>query len=558
MIELWAYQQQAVQHVLKKMVEGCIRMYVTLPTGTGKSIILVAIAALRVLHGRVLVLIHRQDIAVQLVKALRGADLDVGLIMQGHRELEASVIVATPQSLSSDTLSALISANGSPIATVLIDEAHHAVQGSAYAYILQQLEAVYYPVPIVTIGFTATPYRSDTRSMFSILPTCAFARDIPDMVLDGYLSPLIWESLRVKFDVETVPIMLREGEIDYDENTLAAALDITALTEALAQDIVTRIGQRPTLLFAASVSHAEHFAEAFRHLGVNACAVSGKQRFAERERVFADWRSGVVQIVCNCSLLTEGYDFPAISALIIARPTLSVNLYTQMLGRGMRTAPGKENCLVLDVMGNDPDLSRQVVLPHIVGDTQGQGGQIPSRKAASDPLLKALYGTHSTSLSLLDPIGLSQFRWLPYLLKDRTGYFAKISQYERAIIERDPEGSGLYRSRLYEKRPKQEATNTWIEHHYLPLRQQVALVQESTDARYSKALGSKEAGWLHQQATEKQLQTLQCINPQVAQQARDKEWTKECVSNLIMFLPMKRTLINPPPVPQEERNGSVD
>ncbi len=399
------------------------------------------------------------------------------------------------------------------------------------------------------------------------------------MIRDGYLSPLTWEPLRVKLDLEDIAMTSEGGETDFDEKTLAATLDISVLTEALAREVVARIGQRPTLLFAASVEHAEHFAEAFRQFGVNACAVSGKQRSAQRERVFADWRNGVLQMVCNCSLLTEGFDFPAISAVVIARPTLSPSLYMQMLGRGTRLAAGKKDCLVLDVMGNNPDTSRQVVLPHFVGDIQGEGaigpqpsnppavlpylvrdtqgeeGHISSiKREVVDPLLRMIYGTNAPSLSLLDPIGQSQYRWLPYRLKDIEGYLARISQHEQAIIERDPDGSGLYRSRLYEKQGKEKATNTWIEHRYLPLRQQVAFVQEATHARYSRALGGKEAKWLRQQATEKQLQVLQHMHPQAAQEARAKAWTGQKVSDLITFLSMRDALTNPPPLPQEVPN----
>ncbi len=122
------------------------------------------------------------------------------------------------------------------------------------------------------------------------------------------------------------------------------------------------------------------------------------------------------------------------------------------------------------------------------------------------------------------------------------------------FIERDPDGSGLYRSRLYEKQAKEKATNTWIEHHYLPLRQQVALVHEATDAQYSRALGGKEAKWLRQQATERQLQVLQHMHPQVAREARAKAWTGQKVSDLITFLSMRGTLTHPPPFPQEMPN----
>jgi flagellar biosynthesis chaperone FliJ len=137
------------------------------------------------------------------------------------------------------------------------------------------------------------------------------------------------------------------------------------------------------------------------------------------------------------------------------------------------------------------------------------------------------------------------------------GYLARISQYEGAIIERDPEESGLYRSRLYEQQRGQEAIHTWVEHQYLPLLQQVALVHEATHAHYSKGLGGKESEWLHKPATEKQLQMLQRKHPQAAQKARIKKWTGQRVSDLITFLSMKEALTNPPPLPQETPNDAT-
>ncbi len=101
--------------------------------------------------------------------------------MQGERDLDRSVVVATLPS-ASVALSSLIEASDLPISTMLIDEAHHAVAGSAYERILTLLEASFGETPVVTVGFTATPYRSDEKSMFSLLPTCAFAREIPDMI----------------------------------------------------------------------------------------------------------------------------------------------------------------------------------------------------------------------------------------------------------------------------------------------------------------------------------------------------------------------------------------
>ena len=158
---------------------------------------------------------------------------------------------------------------------------------------------------------------------------------------------------------------------------------------------------------------------------------------------------------------------------------------------------------------------------------------------------------------MLDPIGKSYYRWVSYHIRGYEGFFAQIGQHEHAIVERDPDGSGLYRARLYKRQPQQAAQHTWIKRHYLPLRQQVALVHKATDAWSSKALSGKEATWLSLPATEKQLQTLQHLDIQAARAARTTAWTRQEASDRITFLFLRGTLTNPPPIPQEEGNGDV-
>ena len=552
------YQQQAIDHALRRLREGYLRMYITLPTGTGKSVILTALAAHLLQTGRILVLVHRQDIAKQLFREFEEEELEVGLLMQGHRILAAPIVVTMTQSLTTLALQDLLCTSETPIAAIFIDEAHHAVKGSDYERIVTEIEHISPRSPIPVIGFTATPYRSDKQSMLSFLPTCVFARDIPDMIRDQYLSPLVWKPLHVDIDLSKVRINTQGEEDDYSEDALASELGQVAITKDIARLVASYIQQRPTLVFAVSIEHAEKLAHAFCQLGYSAQAISGKQTRAEREQLFADWRRGAVQIVCNCSLLTEGFDFPEISAVVIARPTRSPSLYTQMIGRGTRPAKGKKDCLILDVMGNNPDPRQQIVLPHIVGDTQVKGSHGSSTsRVTTDPLLKRIYGTDKPSLSLLDPIGQSRYRWLPYRLKNFEGYLAVVGQYERAIIERDTDGSGLYRSRLYKIQPEQVAQDIWIEHQYLPLRQQVALVHEATNDRYREVLSGKEAKWLHQHATKKQLQTLERMHPQAAQQARAEAWTGQKISDIITFLPMIWTLTHPPLIPQKEGSSNV-
>ncbi len=543
MVQLRRYQELAVQHSLQRIQDGCLRMYEILPTATGKSLILASVAEHRLPAGRVLVLIHRQDIAMQLVRTLEQMGLTVGLLMQGHRELTAPVVVATTQSLTSLTLDALIQASEQPIATVLIDEAHHAVAGSTYDRILTTIDQVFDPIPVPVIGYTATPYRSDKQTMQSLLPTCVFERTIPDMVRGGWLAPLIWEPMRVNIDLAGVATTRPSGEIDYAEDALADRLIRTAITDSIAQQTAARIGERPTLAFCASVEHAEQLAGAFLRHGVRAEAVSGGDSRARREQVYADWRLGEIQVVCNCSLLVEGFDHAQIAAVVIARPTLSPSRYIQMLGRGTRPAPGKQNCLVIDVMGNRLESARQVILPDIIGEVKMEQGEGAERSQQTDPLLKALLGAETeTDFSLLDPIGQSHYWWTAY----RHGYFATVGKHKAVIVERDPSGSGLYHSRLYFMWPGEEPEHIWIQQDYLPLRQQVALIHEFTSGLYESTLGSKDAKWLKDPATEMQITTLGHFSAKLADQAVAQGWTKEMASKAITYCKIRRTLLHPP------------
>jgi superfamily II DNA or RNA helicase len=252
----------------------------------------------------------------------------------------------------------LLVANTTPIQTVLIDEAHHAVSGSVYERILATVEDAAGTQPVAIVGLTATPYRSDEQSMLEVLPVCAFARTIPEMVQEGYLAPLTWKPVQVDLDLAEVATTRHSGELDYAETTLARQLLGETITVWLVAHTASLIEQRPTLVFVASVQHADYLSAAFRACGFSAAVVSGRTGRRQRDELFANWRRGSIQVVCNCALLTEGYDFPGIAALVIARPTLSPGFYMQMLGRGMRKAEGKTDCLVIDVLGTQPDPRR--------------------------------------------------------------------------------------------------------------------------------------------------------------------------------------------------------
>jgi ATP-dependent helicase IRC3 len=276
--QLYPYQRLALYHLRRGLEAGIWRQYVDLPTGTGKSTIAAAFAAQRLARGRVLALVHCQDLALQLAQTLRREDLEVGLVMEGSRVLDTPVVVTTVQSLTPEVTQDLLAANPIPILTVLIDEAHHAVSDSSYERVLVDIEHAAGAQPVATVGWTATPYRTDERSMLDLLPVCVFARTIPEMVQEGYLAPLTWQPVQVNLDLHQIATTRKSGELDYAETTLARHLLHEAITARIVQHAASRIGQRPTLVFAASVQHAQQLTAAFR------ARVRGGHRFGTHEQ----------------------------------------------------------------------------------------------------------------------------------------------------------------------------------------------------------------------------------------------------------------------------------
>ncbi len=549
--DLRDYQQLAVNLTLERLRTGAHRLYIMLPTGTGKSIILATLAAHAIETGRALVLVHLQDIALQLARTFHHIGIEVGLLMEEHRQIDQRIVIATPHSCV-QALSDVITAHNIPLQMVFIDEAHHATAGSAYHNILTALETHYGNEQISTIGFTATPYRSDDKSMHVLLPIFSFARTIPEMIEQGWLAPLTWVPLALDLDLASVSITTQQGNADYANKELQRHLVHDALTTEIVQKAIPLIEQRATLLFALSVAHAQQFATQFARSGIAAEVVSGRTSQKERQRIYADWRAGRLQVVCNCTLLTEGFDFPEIAALIIARPTRSLPFYLQMLGRGTRTAPGKQDCLVIDLVGNQPEISQQILLPHII-DTHPTEATIaaatnPARPrhtaTPSQALLKKLHEAEGQAgPSMLDPIAQSRYAWATI----GQGYFCQLTIEATIIVERDPAGSGLYRSRLMTKEKGQKPTHHWIEQAYLPLQQQIACVHEATAASYKEGFAGKDAPWRKRPASTAQLAYLANSSFTLATQARNERWDRGQVSDALKRVKLTPTFLRPLP-----------
>lgn len=355
------YQREAVEAVLAQPTRGRRSAHFCLPTGSGKSVVLAEIVAQRLCAGRILALVPRIELADQLVAHMRRR-LDVGVgVVQGERvELGPPVTVAVVDSMRADRIAAL-----GVVGTLIVDECHHAAPGTRYERVLEQLRRE--NPNLVLVGCTATPLRHDERRIGDVVGPCIFSRSIAALQDDGYLAPFTYARVTVpELDLRGLTengrsANGRSANGDYDEDELAAAVE--AAVQATVSATTPFLRDRKTLAFGVNVAHAQQLAAAFGNAGFRAEAVWGAMPSAQRRDRIERFAAGDLDLLANCGVLTEGYDCPSVTALLMARPTRAIGLYVQMLGRGTRPHPGKMDCRVVDVAGiADPTAVPQLLL----------------------------------------------------------------------------------------------------------------------------------------------------------------------------------------------------
>lgn len=325
------YQQQVIEDARARWRE---RPVIVAPTGAGKTVIGGEIVRRAVARGRrVLWLAHREELIEQAASRIARSGVGTAIIMAGRRENRAEPVqVASIQSLVRREY---------PVADlVVIDEAHHA-RASTYRRVLEA-----YPGAAI-IGLTATPFRSDGKGLGDVFGAICVAATAADLVESGAL-------LEPRFFAPYTPDLkgVRKRGGDYSDSDLAAVMDKPHLVGDVVATWKARASDRRTVVFATTVAHSQHIVSAFVEAGVAARHIDGETPKAERAAILADLASGRVQVVSNCAVLTEGWDLPALSCAVFARPTASLGLYLQCVGRVMRPAPGKQDAMVLDHAGN--------------------------------------------------------------------------------------------------------------------------------------------------------------------------------------------------------------
>ena len=365
MIQLRPYQQEAVVAVYNYLRAHDDNPCVVMPTGSGKTALMSTIcrdAALQ-WNGRVLILAHVKELLEQTAGALRqiAPDLPVGVYSAGlkRRDTQHSVIVAGIQSVYKRACEL------DAFDLILVDECHLLPPDGEGRYRTFLADAKIVNPNVRLLGLTATPYRMESGMLCgpdSLLNAICYEVGVKELIVQGYLCPLVTKAGRRKVDTSTLHI--RAGEfigseveelMDSDELVTAACHEIVEITRA----------RRSVLIFAASVAHAEHVKATLQRMTGQECGlVTGDTPSAERDRMIARFKGEKIQAnlfgdtasplkyLANVNVLTTGFDARNTDCVVLLRPTASPGLYTQMVGRGLRLHPDKEDCLILDYGGN--------------------------------------------------------------------------------------------------------------------------------------------------------------------------------------------------------------
>lgn len=339
MQELREYQEQAVNNVFKAW-EDHKSTLVVMATGLGKTTVFTDVVR-RVMPKRAIVLAHRAELVFQAAKRLEDAGLDVDIEMGDLRAAKKfwnrrSVIVSTIQSQVAGNGGKGRMADFDPheFGALVIDEAHHS-PASTYQRVVDH----YTQNPDLKIlGVTATPDRADKEALGTSFESVAHEYGILDGINDGWLT-LVDQKTVIIEGLDFSQIHTVAGDLNGAE--LAAVMEAEKPLHGVASATIETIGDRKSVVFAVSVKQAEMLAEIFnRHRDGMAGFVCGKTPEEERRKLLRDFDTGAIQVIVNVAVLTEGWDSPSCEVIVMARPTKSRALYTQMVGRGLRPLPG--------------------------------------------------------------------------------------------------------------------------------------------------------------------------------------------------------------------------
>jgi superfamily II DNA or RNA helicase len=322
---------------------------VVAPTGAGKTIMLSALVGKRRSVSKdVLILQHRDELVSQNSTKFQRVNpkLSASYVNASQKDWGGDAVFAMVQTLSREN-----NLKHMPkVDLIVVDEAHHTV-ADTYQRIINAAKRANEGVQVV--GFTATPNRGDKKGLRDVFTNCSHQIEISTLIREGFLVPP--KTFVVDVGVQDELRDVRKTASDFDMADVEKIMNRRAINKRVVEEWLDKAGDRKTIVFCSTIRHAEDVCEEFVGQGVIAHVVTGNTPSNEREEILHDLAHGETQVVVNVAVLTEGFDAPPVSCVILTRPCSYKSTMVQMIGRGLRTVdqeefPGvvKTNCVVLD------------------------------------------------------------------------------------------------------------------------------------------------------------------------------------------------------------------
>ena len=336
-LELKEHQQSAIDNLNKMRENGESIALLYHATGTGKTV--TAVSDAKHCGDRTLFLAHTRELVTQAKETFEDVwqDKQVGMYVAEQKDADAYVVCASIQSVAQN----IEQFKPDDFGYIIIDECHH---GTANTY----KKLLGYFKPKFTLGLTATPERTDGEDLLELFRNVAHKLDLKTAVEIGELTSVRCIRIKTNVDLSTVRI----NGIKYYSQDLESKLYVPERNRIIIDTYLQYVKNKKTVVFCASVKHAEEISRLFNENGVSCEAVSGNLNNTERTRILSEYENGSINVLCACDLLNEGWDSPRTEVLFMARPTMSKTLYIQQLGRGMRKCEGKEYLMVFDFIDN--------------------------------------------------------------------------------------------------------------------------------------------------------------------------------------------------------------
>lgn len=358
------YQDAQLEAIESNYNKNVRQQVISAATGTGKTHTFTQIPSRmhKYLPGQTMVIAHTDELLDQSIKKIRESNSTLKVSKekaQEYADSESDIIVASVQSIGRQGTKRLDRFNWDQLDKFITDECHHS-PATSYQNIYNKAGLIGAIGNRLHVGFTATPQRADGKALAKTFKAIVHEYPIRQAIEDGFLSDVKGRLIKTKTSLEGVKVT--HG--DYQQDQLAGAVNTAERNYLVLQSWNEFAKGRQTIGFAVDIKHAQDLAKTFSEHGINAEAIWGVD--PDRKAKLDAFAKHEITVLFNCGILTEGYDNPSVSCILLARPTKSGVLYAQMVGRGTRLFEGKLDCLVLDFVDVSTKLSL-VTLPTLMG-----------------------------------------------------------------------------------------------------------------------------------------------------------------------------------------------